>query len=75
MDAKTEAELRQRINDYIRLRSMTWHEGIREAITKVIADAQQRLRQLEKSAQVERRIGQEAAQEAPRAGTDVLSSG
>ena len=74
MDAKTEAELRQRISDYIRLRSMTWHEGIREA-TKVIADAEERLRQLEKSAQVDRRNGQEAAKEAPRGGTAVLSSG
>jgi hypothetical protein len=65
MDAKTEAELRQRISDYIRLRSLTWHEGIREAITKVIADAEERLRQLEKSAQVDHRNGQETAQEAP----------
>ena len=65
MDAKTEAELRQRISDYIRLRSLTWHEGIREAITKVIADAEERLRQLEKSAKVDRRNEQEAAQEAP----------
>jgi hypothetical protein len=55
MNTKTEAELRQRISDYIRLRSMTWHEGIREVITKVIADAEERLRQLEKSAQVDRR--------------------
>ena len=74
MDAKTEAELRQRISDYIRLRSLTWHEGIREAITMVIADAEERLRQLEKSAQVHRNE-QETAQEAPRGGTEVLSSG
>ena len=72
MDAKTEAELRQRISDYIRLLSMTWHEGIREAITKVIEDAEERLRQIEKSAP---RNGQEATQEAPRGGTEVLSSG
>jgi hypothetical protein len=74
MDAKTEAELRQRISDYIRLVAMTWPEGVREAIFKVIADAEERLRQLEKSAQG-RRNGQEIAQEALRGGTEVLSSG
>ena len=74
MDTKTEAELRQRISDYIRLGAMTWPEGVREAILKVIADAEERLRHLEKSAQVDRRNGKEAAQEARLGSTEMLSS-
>jgi hypothetical protein len=50
MNAKTEAELRQRIADYRRLRTLTWQEELREAINKVIAEAEERLRQLEKPA-------------------------
>lgn len=75
MDAKAEAKLRQRISDYIRLRSLTWHAGIREAITKAIAEAEERLRHLEKSAQVDRRNGPETDQEAPRRSTEMRSSG
>ena len=43
MDAKTEAQLRQRVADYRRLGAMTWPEGVREAIVKVIAEAEERL--------------------------------
>jgi hypothetical protein len=47
MDAKTRQELRQRIADYRRLRTMTMDKPALERIDRIITETEERLRELE----------------------------
>jgi hypothetical protein len=47
MDTRTAQELRERIADYGRLRTMTWDKQALERIDRIIAETEERLRELE----------------------------
>ena len=47
MDTRTAQELRQRIAEYRRLRTVTMDKQAREALDSIIAETEERLRQLE----------------------------
>jgi hypothetical protein len=47
MDTRTAQDLRERIADYRRLRTMTWDKQALERIDRIIAETEERLRELE----------------------------